>query len=152
MRRPGLCWCSHVRYLDIAIKREPENPLPHMIKAISLVGLGNPMAMLLGVLGGGKGNSAEAAKEFAEAERLMIGKPEYADILPEIRQMKQVFSGGGLSALGGLGGLLGGLGPPPFFDDDDFDDDFDEFDDDFDDVGIGGFFRWGGGGRRESRR
>ncbi len=102
-------------FLDKAIERDPTHPIPHMIKGIaSLEGL-SPIALILmpGLL-------ENTISEFAEAARLMDGRPEYAAILPEIRQILRMLEEGP----GALFGDMGGFGGPPdfFFDDDDDDD------------------------------
>jgi tetratricopeptide (TPR) repeat protein len=114
-------------FLNKAIKRDPTHPMPHLIKGISeLEGL-SPFSLILfpGLLD-------SVREELAEAVRLMEGRPEFAAVLPEIRQMLRVIEEGPEALFGGRAGL----GGPPgfFFDDDDDDDDDDDFDDD-DDIG-----------------
>ncbi|MGH9846123.1 MAG: tetratricopeptide repeat protein, partial [Blastocatellia bacterium] len=104
-------------FLDKAIERDPTHPIPHMIKGIGgLEGL-SPIALILmpDLL-------EDTIGELTEAARLMDGRPEYADILPEIRQILRMLKEG-------PGDLFGGFansgGPPGFFFDDDDDDDDD---------------------------
>lgn len=120
------------RYLNKAKKLDPNHPLPYFIKAMSIIGGGGPLGLMLM-----KEKERKAAlKEFAEVERLMAGRKEYEAIRGEISQLKQTLEHGPP----GLGNLLGGGGLPPFLlgdgeddDDDDFffgdDDDDDEFSD-----------------------
>lgn len=115
------------KYLDLAVKRDPTHPMPHLIKAISKIGLPGadslgPLAMLLGF---DNKQFDEAAKELAEAERLMEGKAEYERILPEVRQMRQMFAQGPPGLGGLLGGLPGGL-PPLGFEGPGFDEGFND--------------------------
>ncbi len=116
------------KYLDLAIKRDPQHPMPHLIKAVNMLGLaGSPLGPLAMLLGFDQKKFDKAVAELAEAERLMEGKAEFQRMLPEIRQMRQMFEqgppglggllggrGGPLAGLAGLGGLGGPLGLPPF--------------------------------------
>ncbi len=110
------------RYFKLAMQRDPLNPLPHMIKGIAAMGIGDPLAMLMGP---NPKQMAAAQKELAEAERLMEGRPEFAPLLAEMRQLARAFEQGPPPR---LGGLLGGGFPPDFFDDDEVDESgFDPF-------------------------
>jgi len=122
------------RYLNKAKKLDPNHPLPYFIKAMSIIGGGGPLGLMLM-----KDKDRQAAlKEFAEVDRLMAGRKEYEAIREEIGQLKQALEQGPP----GLGDLLGGGGKlPPFLlgDEDDDDDDFffggdDDDDDEFSDL------------------
>ena len=122
------------RYISKAKKLDPNHPLPYFIKAMSIIGGGDPLGLMLM-----KDKDRKAAlKEFAEVERLMAGRKEYEAIRGEISQLKQALEHGPP----GLGNLFGGGGGglPPFLlgDGDDDDDDFffgdDDDDDEFSDL------------------
>jgi tetratricopeptide (TPR) repeat protein len=88
-------------FLKKAIKLDPSHPIPHMIRGLILMGL--PFMRIPS-----EKDVKDAAHEFGEAERLMIGRDEYRDVLPELRNMKRLADQGPppiLSTLGGLGGL-----------------------------------------------
>jgi hypothetical protein len=88
-------------FLKKAIKLDPSHPFPHMSRGLILMGM--PFMHLPS-----RKDVKEAAQEFAEAERLMIGRDEYKDILPELQKMRSVAESGPppiLSALEGLGGM-----------------------------------------------
>jgi hypothetical protein len=75
--------------------------MPHMTRGLILMGM--PIRRIPSPK-----DVKEAAQSFAEAERLMIGRDEYKDILPELRNMKSLAEQGPppmLSALEGLGGI-----------------------------------------------
>ncbi len=121
------------KYLDLAIKRDPHHPMPHLIKAINMLGLmgGGPLGPLALLMGFNQKKFDEAVVELAEAERLMEGKAEFQNILPEIRQMRQMFEQGPPGLGGLLGGPFGGLassrGLPPFgYDEPGFDEGFND--------------------------
>jgi len=100
------------RYLNKAIKLDPSHPIPHTIKAVSM--LLNPLTLLLDPKG-----LKNALKELAEAERLAAGKPEYEDLMSDLAMMRRQFE----NAPPGIADLIGGGLPPFLFDDDDDDDD-----------------------------
>ncbi len=100
------------RFLELAIRRDPNHPVPYLIRGIAATF--NPILLLLNPKA-----LEDAVKDLAEAERLMEGKAQYEAILPEIRTARRMLE----------------QGPPDFdpsnpflFDDDDFDDDFDDDD------------------------
>ena len=101
------------RYLKKAMKIDPSHPIPHLIKGIGL--LSKPFFFFPSPK-----DFEEAARELAEAERLMTGHDRYSDMVPEVRQVRKeiekVISSGPDSLLGGLGGF-------PFSPEDDFFDD-----------------------------
>jgi len=99
------------RYLDKAIKLDPSNPMPHVVKAVSK--LLNPMALLLEPNG-----LKSALKELEEAQRLAAGKDEYKDLASELEDIKRHFE----AAPPGIADLLEAGLPPFLFDDDDDDD------------------------------
>jgi tetratricopeptide (TPR) repeat protein len=119
------------RFVEKAKQRDPEHPMPYVIKGINLLGLGNPFAMLMGL---NKGNLNKAREELAAAEARMTGRAEYRDILPTIRQLRQSLEAGQVPGLGGLLGGRGGFGPPPPFMFEDDDEDFEDFDEDEEDF------------------
>lgn len=110
------------RYFDKAKKLDPTHPLPHFIKAVSLLGE-SPMHLLVM----SKKDRQTVLKELTEAERLMAGRKEYESLRQEIAQVRRLVEDSPLDLLLGRAG-----GPMPFFmgDDDDDDDFFDEEDDD----------------------
>jgi tetratricopeptide (TPR) repeat protein len=88
-------------FLKKATKLDPLHPMPHMTRGLILMGM--PIRRIPSPK-----DVKEAAQSFAEAERLMIGRDEYKDILPELRNMKSLAEQGPppmLSALEGLGGI-----------------------------------------------
>ncbi len=98
------------RFLETAMKRDPNHPIPYLIRGLAATF--NPILLLLNPKG-----LENAVKDLAEAERLMEGQAEYAAILPELRSARRMLE----------------QGPPDFdpsnpflFDEDDFDDDFDD--------------------------
>ncbi len=96
------------RYLNKAIKLDPSNPMPHVVKAVSK--LLNPLTLLLEPNG-----LKNALKELDEAQRLAAGNNEYKDLASELDDIKRHFE----EAPPGIADLLD-AGPPPFlFDDDD---------------------------------
>jgi tetratricopeptide (TPR) repeat protein len=103
------------RYLDKAVKLDPSNPMPHVVKAVGK--LLNPMALLLDPKG-----LKNALKEFDEARRLAAGKDEYKDLASELEDIKRRLDA---EPPGGADLLEAGL-PPFLFDDDDDDDLFTE--------------------------
>ncbi len=90
------------RFLQKAMKLDPLHPIPHMIKGIAL--MGGPMMILPSLKG-----IEDAARELAEAERLMIGREEYHDLLPDVRGLRKHLEEGPppelMQLLGGLGDL-----------------------------------------------
>jgi tetratricopeptide (TPR) repeat protein len=88
-------------FLKKAMKLDPSHPIPHMVRGLVLMGL--PFMRIPS-----EKDVKEAPHEFGEAERLMIGREEYKDILPELQNMKREVENGPppiLSTLGGLGEL-----------------------------------------------
>lgn len=98
------------RYLNKAIKLDPSNPMPHVVKAVSK--LLNPMALLLEPNG-----LKNALKELEEAQRLAAGKDEYKDLASELEDIRRHFE----KAPPGITDLLDAGLPPFLFDDDDDD-------------------------------
>ncbi|MCI0387351.1 MAG: tetratricopeptide repeat protein [Acidobacteria bacterium] len=96
------------RFLNIAIERDPDHPMPHLLKG--LFATFNPILLLLDPK-----RLNEAIKELAEAERLMTGKAEYEGILSEVRAARRFLEQGPSALLGSDNPFL--------FDDDDDDDD-----------------------------
>src|SRR5262249_2678754 len=96
------------RYLDKAIKLDPSNPMPHVVKAVGR--LLNPMALLFEPDG-----LKNALKELEEAQRLTAGKDEYKALASELEDIKRHFE----NAPPGVADLLEAGLPPFLFDDDD---------------------------------
>ncbi len=96
------------RYLNKAITLDPDNPMPHVIKAMSK--LMNPMALLFEPKA-----MKKALSELDEAIRLATGKEEYKDLLPELKDIKRHFE----TAPPGIADLLEAGLPPFLFDDED---------------------------------
>ena len=96
------------RYLDKAVKLDPSNPMPHVVKAVGK--LLNPMAMLLEPNG-----LKNALKELDEAQRLAAGCDEYKGLASELEDIKRHFE----SAPPGIADLLEAGLPPLLFDEDD---------------------------------
>jgi tetratricopeptide (TPR) repeat protein len=94
------------RFLKKAMKLDPLNPMPHIIKAIGLID--KPFLNLPSLK-----NIQEAVREFAEAERLMVGREEYEDMLPDVQRVRKDFEKGPPP---GIGSLFGRLGGEPFLD------------------------------------
>lgn len=99
------------RYLDKAIKLDPSNPMPHVVKAVS--GLLNPMTLLLEPNG-----LKNALKELDEARALTAGKDEYKGLASELEDINRHFE----KAPPGIADLLDAGLPPFLFDDGDDDD------------------------------
>ncbi|MCW5971521.1 MAG: tetratricopeptide repeat protein [Blastocatellales bacterium] len=71
------------KYLDEAFRRDPEHPLPYMIKGIDKVSSLSPIDIIFnpGVL-------KEAIEIFETAETKCIGHPEYSKYLESIRDLR----------------------------------------------------------------
>ncbi len=112
------------RYIKKAKQLDPNNPLPHFIKAMSLIGGGSPIGLMLMK----DKDRQRALNELIEAERLMAGRKDYDSIRGEINGLKKLLE----EAPPGLGDLFGGKKGvlPPFLlnaiEDDEFDDEFDD--------------------------
>jgi tetratricopeptide (TPR) repeat protein len=107
-----------MRFLDKAMKVNPADPEPHIVKALALAG--GPLALILGVPSPKK--RAQVEKELDEAERLASEHKEFASALSRIKEIRNSLSQT-RSLLGGLPFGLPGL---------DFDEEYDEDDDEFD--------------------
>ncbi|MGH9751357.1 MAG: tetratricopeptide repeat protein [Blastocatellia bacterium] len=103
------------RYLNKAIKLDPSNPMPHVVKAVSR--LMNPMTLLLEPNG-----LKNALKELEEAQRLAAGNDEYKELASELEDIRRHFE----KASPGIADLLDAGLPPFLFDDDDDEDLFTE--------------------------
>ncbi len=71
------------RYLDLAISRYPQHPLPHFAKAIHIIS-SNPLAFLLT-----PEMLEKAWQEIVEAERLSLMDNEFKDMLDDVRKLKR---------------------------------------------------------------
>jgi tetratricopeptide (TPR) repeat protein len=98
------------RYLDKAVKLDPSNPMPHVVKAVSK--LFNPMALLLEPNG-----LKSALKELEKAQRLAAGCDEYKDLASELEDIMRHFE----EAPPGIADLLEAGMSPFLFDDNDDD-------------------------------
>jgi tetratricopeptide (TPR) repeat protein len=94
------------RYLDKAKILDPSNPMPYLIKAMSIAR--DPISLLIGLT-----KPKDALKDLREAERLMEGRAEYAKNLEMVKMLIRGLESGGLPGLGSL------LGSTFDFDDDD---------------------------------
>lgn len=103
------------RYLKTAFRRYPDHPLPHMIKGIERMTSLSPIDLMF--------NSRaidEILEVFETAEKMCVGRPEYAEYLGSIREIREhVAEHPILQLVRQSGGRL----PEFLFDDDDDDDD-----------------------------
>lgn len=78
------------RYVDMAIRKDPEHPEPHLGKGIMLLG---------------RRKSEEGEREFEEAERLATGRSEFAYVLEAVNDVRE-----DLRRVSEINRLLKGLG------------------------------------------